>query len=222
MRATDGRNGHCPPRGDPGRRRHWLPAHPAAVGHRASRNAQGRWRARAPRTRRRRREPAGSPAGALRLCLQRARAASTTYGTAVGSSFSRASSTHSPGAAFSPSAPEWWARSRARDPMWTSPTSSSTSCRSAPTGRARDCTSSPASRHGVPVASGEPRDALRSAMRTRPHTPKIVSNYLAAETDRRVLLDGMKLVRRTTASRRSPNSWCGNTCRDLKRPATRR
>jgi choline dehydrogenase len=29
--------------------------------------------------------------------------------------------------------------------------------------------------------------------------PKIVSNYLATETDRRVLLDGMKLIRRTTS-----------------------
>jgi hypothetical protein len=36
------------------------------------------------------------------------------------------------------------APSRARAPMSTGPTCSSTSCRSPPTGRARGCTSSPA------------------------------------------------------------------------------
>ncbi len=50
------------------------------------------------------------------------------------------------------------------------------------------CQLRPESRGMLAIASADP--AAR---------PKIVSNYLAAETDRRVLLDGMKLVRRCTS-----------------------
>ena len=39
----------------------------------------------------------------------------------------------------------------------------------------------------------------RSPAPIPPRHPRIVSNYLAAEADRRVLLDGMKLIRRTTS-----------------------
>jgi choline dehydrogenase len=45
----------------------------------------------------------------------------------------------------------------------------------------------------------ESRGTLTIARADPAAHPKIVSNYLAAETDRRVLLDGMKLVRRTTS-----------------------
>jgi choline dehydrogenase len=50
------------------------------------------------------------------------------------------------------------------------------------------CQLRPESRGTLTVASADPAAH-----------PKIVSNYLAAETDRRVLLDGMKLIRRTTS-----------------------
>ena len=50
------------------------------------------------------------------------------------------------------------------------------------------CQLRPESRGTISLASADPAAA-----------PKIVSNYLAVEADRRVLLDGMKLVRRTTA-----------------------
>ncbi len=56
-----------PARGDPRRRRHRLAAHHAAVGHRPRRGAGGCRGARAVRSGRRRREPAGPPAGALHL-----------------------------------------------------------------------------------------------------------------------------------------------------------
>jgi choline dehydrogenase len=49
------------------------------------------------------------------------------------------------------------------------------------------CQLRPESRGTLAIASADPAAH-----------PSIVSNYLAAETDRRVLLDGMKLVRRTT------------------------
>ena len=45
----------------------------------------------------------------------------------------------------------------------------------------------------------ESRGTLAIASPDAAAQPKIVSNYLAAEADRRVLLDGMKLVRRTTS-----------------------
>jgi len=50
------------------------------------------------------------------------------------------------------------------------------------------CQLRPESRGSLAVANADPAAQ-----------PRIVSNYLAAETDRRVLLDGMKLVRRTTS-----------------------
>jgi choline dehydrogenase len=50
------------------------------------------------------------------------------------------------------------------------------------------CQLRPESRGTLSLGSADPAAA-----------PSIVSNYLAAETDRRVLLDGMKLVRRTTS-----------------------
>jgi choline dehydrogenase len=49
------------------------------------------------------------------------------------------------------------------------------------------CQLRPESRGTISIASPDPAAA-----------PKIVSNYLAVEADRRVLLDGMKLLRRTT------------------------
>ena len=45
----------------------------------------------------------------------------------------------------------------------------------------------------------ESRGTLSLASADPAAPPRIVSNYLAAEADRRVLLDGMKLVRRTTS-----------------------
>ena len=45
----------------------------------------------------------------------------------------------------------------------------------------------------------ESRGSLSIANRDPAAHPRIVSNYLAAEADRRVLLDGMKLVRRATS-----------------------
>ena len=62
-------------RGDPGRGRHRLPAHFAALGHRPRRGPEGGWRDRPPRSGGRGREPAGPSAGALHLRLQRPRAA---------------------------------------------------------------------------------------------------------------------------------------------------
>jgi choline dehydrogenase len=50
------------------------------------------------------------------------------------------------------------------------------------------CQLRPESRGTLAIASADPAAQ-----------PRIVSNYLAAETDRRVLLDGMKLVRRATS-----------------------
>jgi choline dehydrogenase len=50
------------------------------------------------------------------------------------------------------------------------------------------CQLRPESRGTLAIASADPAAH-----------PGIVSNYLAAETDRRVLLDGMKLIRRTTS-----------------------
>ncbi len=50
------------------------------------------------------------------------------------------------------------------------------------------CQLRPESRGTLAIASADPAAH-----------PRIVSNYLAAETDRRVLLDGMKLVRRATS-----------------------
>ena len=50
------------------------------------------------------------------------------------------------------------------------------------------CQLRPESRGSLWAASADPATA-----------PKIVSNYLAAELDRQVLLDGMKLVRRATS-----------------------
>jgi choline dehydrogenase len=50
------------------------------------------------------------------------------------------------------------------------------------------CQLRPESRGTLTIASADPTAQ-----------PRIVSNYLAAEADRRVLLDGMKLVRRTTS-----------------------
>lgn len=50
------------------------------------------------------------------------------------------------------------------------------------------CQLRPESRGTLSIASADPTAQ-----------PRIVSNYLAAETDRRVLLDGMKLVRRTVS-----------------------
>ncbi len=51
----------------------------------------------------------------------------------------------------------------------------------------------------VPAAPREPRHASPIASADPAAQPRIVSNYLAAEADRRVLLDGMKLVRRATS-----------------------
>ena len=65
------------------------------------------------------------------------------------------------------------------------------------------CQLRPESRGTIAIASADPAAH-----------PKIVSNYLAVEADRRVLLDGMKLVRRVTSQpRRSPGTWCASICR---------
>ena len=105
---------------------------------------QGRRRPRAPR-------PCPASARTCRIICRcasstpaTAPAASTTCGTAAGSSFSPASSTRSRGGASSPSAPARSAPSPARGPTSICPTSSSISCRSAPIAPARGCTNSPA------------------------------------------------------------------------------
>ncbi len=90
--------------------------------------------------------------------------------------------------------------SRARGPSSRRPTCSSTSCCSRPTARARRlhrfsgftasiCQLRPESRGTVLLRSAEPTAK-----------PRITANYLATETDRRCIVDGLQLARRLSLS----------------------
>ena len=212
-------------RGDPGRRRHRLAADPAAVGHRPGRGAARRPACRC----------ATSCPASARTCRTTCRCASSTHCSGRGSLndvwHSRWQQLlHRPRVRAHAARHPHHRRRRGRRVRALAarrracPTSSSTSCRFSADRPGQGLhTFSGVTATRVPAAPREPRHARASPAPTRRRSPSIVSNYLAAEADRRVLLDGMKLVApRRRASRRSPASWCASTCRGRKRRATRR